>query len=98
MFSYNRVTFKIEFKNVYYYFLFSVMLLWESGQLPFWVNNGVPQASKCFAKSNPRKNLSRQVPIQLKDLMSAFFILGVGLSLAVFAFLVEKISYYFKGR
>jgi hypothetical protein len=74
------------------------MLLWESGQIPFWVNGGVPQASKCFAQSNPRRNLSRQVPIQLKDLTSAFFILGVGLSLAIFSFLVEKISYYFKGR
>lgn len=67
------------------------MLLWESGQLPFWVKNDVPPARKCFAQSNPRRNLSQQVPIQLKDLMSAFFILGIGLGLATLAFLVEKI-------
>jgi hypothetical protein len=66
------------------------MLLWESGQLPFWVKNDVPPARKCFAQSNPRRNLSRQVPIQLKDLMSAFFILGIGLGLATLAFLSLK--------
>ena len=70
------------------------MLLWEGGQLPFWVKGVVPRAPKCFAKIDPRNNLSRQVPIQLKDLMSAFFILGIGLGLATFAFLVEKIIYF----
>jgi hypothetical protein len=69
------------------------MLLWESGQFPYWMNKVIPQAPKCFAKNNPR-NLSRQVPIQLNDLMSAFFILGVGLSLAAFVFLVEKIIHF----
>nr|CAH0102497.1 unnamed protein product [Daphnia galeata] len=75
----------------------AVMLLWESGQIPFWVNGVIPQAPKCFTQSNPRRDLSRQVPIQLKDLMSAFFILGLGLSLATLVFLMEKII-YFKGR
>jgi ionotropic glutamate receptor len=73
------------------------MLLWESGQLPFWVNGVIPRAPKCFTQSNPRRDLSRQVPIQLKDLMSAFFILGLGLSLATLVFLMEKII-HFKGR
>ena len=78
----------------YIWFDLRLMLLWEGGQLPFWVKGVVPRAPKCFAKKDPRNNLSRQVPIQLKDLMSAFFILGIGLGLATFAFLVEKIIYF----
>lgn len=74
--------------------LCSLMLLWESGQFPYWTNKVVPQSPKCFIKENPRNNVSRQVPIQLKDLMSAFFILGVGLSLATFVFIVEKIIHF----
>jgi hypothetical protein len=38
--------------------------------------------------------MSRQDPIILKDLMSAFFILGISLGLATLAFLVEKIIYF----
>ena len=71
-----------------------LILLWESGQIPFWVKNAVPRAPKCFFKADPRSALTRQDPILLKDLMSAFFILGIGLSLATFAFLVEKIVYF----
>nr|CAH0102495.1 unnamed protein product [Daphnia galeata] len=71
-----------------------LILLWESGQIPFWVKNAVSRAPKCFFKADPRSALTRQDPILLKDLMSAFFILGIGLSLATFAFLVEKIVYF----
>jgi ionotropic glutamate receptor len=70
------------------------MLLWESGLLPFWVKGSIPRASKCFSKTNQRSVTSRQDPIILKDLTSAFFILGIGLGLATFAFLVEKIIYF----
>jgi hypothetical protein len=70
------------------------MLLWESGLLPFWVKSITPRAPKCFSKTNQHSVMSRQDPIILKDLMSAFFILGIGLGLATFAFLVEKIIYF----
>lgn len=71
------------------------MVLWERGLISFGVKNAIPQASKCFAKTDPRKNLSRrtgrQVPISLNDLMGAFFILGIGLGLSTLVFLIEKI-------
>jgi hypothetical protein len=38
--------------------------------------------------------MTSQDQILLKDLISAFFILGIGLGLATFAFLVEKIIYF----
>jgi hypothetical protein len=70
------------------------MLLWESGLLPFWVKSITPRAPKCFSKTNPRSVMTSQDQILLKDLISAFFILGIGLGLATFAFLVEKIIYF----
>ena len=57
------------------------MELWEAGIPSFSVKNAMPRADKCFAKTKPQAS-SRQIPIQLDDLMGAFFILGIGLSLA----------------
>jgi hypothetical protein len=54
----------------------------------------IPRAPKCFSKTIQRSVMSRQDPIILKDLMSAFFILGIGLGLATFAFIIEKIIYF----
>ncbi|XP_057369973.1 glutamate receptor ionotropic, delta-1-like [Daphnia carinata] len=76
----------------------ALMLLWESGQITFWVTNDIPRAPKCFAKINPRANLTRQVPIQLKDLMSAFFIFAIGMGLAILAFVMENVIHFRNGR
>jgi hypothetical protein len=82
--------------RIYFHFHFEMdgisrlMELWEAGIPPFSVKNAMPGAEKCLAKTKPRAS-SREVPIRLADLMGAFFILGIGLSLALFAFLVEII-------
>lgn len=70
-----------------------LMELWEAGIPLFSVKKALTGAEKCFAKTKPRAS-SREVPIQLADLMGAFFILGIGLSLALLAFLVEIIFNY----
>nr|CAH0098391.1 unnamed protein product [Daphnia galeata] len=72
-------------------FNIALMELWEAGIPSFSVKNAMPRADKCFAKTKPQAS-SRQIPIQLDDLMGAFFILGIGLSLAMFAFIVEIIT------
>lgn len=66
--------------------------LWETGLPPFWIKEAISSAPKCFAKAKPRAS-SRQVPIRLKDLTGAFFILGIGFCLSLLAFLAEKILY-----
>ncbi|KAI9566014.1 hypothetical protein GHT06_009813 [Daphnia sinensis] len=84
--------------NDAYVVFFSLMLMWESGQITFWVTNDIPRAPKCFAKINPRATLTRQVPIQLKDLMSAFFIFAIGLGLAILAFVMENVIRFRHGH
>ncbi|KAI9553418.1 hypothetical protein GHT06_021322 [Daphnia sinensis] len=65
--------------------------LWETGLTNFWVYKEflptVPRADQCFVESNRR--LSRVVPIQLSDLISAFLIFGIGIGLATLSFLLE---------
>ena len=56
----------------------------------FWAKATIPMAEECFA-TNKQRTSSRQVPIRLVDLISAFLILGVGLGLAVLTFLLEHI-------
>jgi ionotropic glutamate receptor len=70
------------------------MELWETGLPRHWVANFVPQAPKCLAKNSPQQNSVRRVAIRLEDLMGAFLILGVGVGLATFAFVLEKIIYF----
>ena len=67
------------------------MELWETGLPPFWVKNGLPRAPKCFAKRKSEENSAHQVAIRLDDLTGAFLILGIGVGLATFVFLLEKI-------
>ena len=66
------------------------MELWETGLPEYWVKNSMPHAQKCFKKTNQRKIAIRK-PISLDDLAGAFLILGVGVSLATFSFLLENI-------
>ena len=73
----------------------SLIELWETGLPPFWMENEMPQAPKCFAKTKS-ETTSKKAPIRLNDLIGPFFILGIGLGLATFAFLLEVI--FFKYR
>ena len=73
----------------------SLIELWETGLPPFWMENELPQAPKCFAKTKS-ETVSKKAPIRLNDLIGPFFILGIGLGLATFAFLLEVI--FFKYR
>ncbi|XP_046447431.1 glutamate receptor ionotropic, kainate 2-like isoform X2 [Daphnia pulex] len=66
------------------------MELWETGLPQYWVKNSIPRASQCFEKTNLRKSAIPK-PIRLDDLAGAFLILGVGVSLATFFFLMENI-------
>ncbi|XP_046454942.1 glutamate receptor 3-like [Daphnia pulex] len=68
-----------------------VLELCETGLIRFWTNNlpTIPKADECFAEN--KRRVSRPVPIQLTDLISAFLILGIGLGLATLIFLLEKI-------
>jgi ionotropic glutamate receptor len=63
----------------------------ETGIIRFVVNNlpTVPRADECLVEN--KRRVSRPVPIQLTDLISAFLILGIGMGLATLIFLLEKI-------
>lgn len=65
------------------------MELWESGLVRFWIENipSIPKAPKCFVDT--KRQVTRPVPIRLSDLISAFFILGIGIGLATLCFLLE---------
>ncbi len=67
----------------------SLMELWETGLPAYWVKNSIPRAPKCFEKTEIRRTAIPK-PIRLDDLAGAFFILGVGVSLAAFFFLAEN--------
>ena len=69
----------------------SLMELWETGLPPFWTKNALPPAPMCFVKA--KSNTSSKVAIRLNDLTGPFFVLGIGLSLAIFTFLMEIIFF-----
>ena len=64
--------------------------MWEFGLQDHWVNEAffIPGADACFAK---KKVSTKLVPIKLVDLTSPFLILGIGLGLSLFCFLIELI-------
>lgn len=64
--------------------------MWEFGLQDYWVNEAftIPGANVCFAK---KKTSTKVVSIKLVDLTSPFLILGMGLGLALFSFLVEVV-------
>jgi hypothetical protein len=66
------------------------MELWETGLPQYWVKNSIPRAPKCFEKKKLRRTAIPK-PIRLDDLAGAFLILGVGVGLATFFFLMEII-------
>lgn len=69
------------------------MDLWESGHVRFWVKDVIPRADECFASKN--QHTAGQIAIRLTDLTSAFLILGLGLGLATFVFMLECLSSQF---
>lgn len=66
------------------------MHLWEVGLLLHWVSELTASADQCLNK-NEKPKTSKPVGIQLKDLTSAFFILGFGIGISFLSFLVEII-------
>ncbi|XP_057376140.1 ionotropic receptor 93a-like [Daphnia carinata] len=63
--------------------------LQESGLLDHWLKQYTPNVDKCMVgKSKPHE---RVVPFTLLDLSSAFLLLGIGIGLCLFAFLLELI-------
>ena len=73
------------------------MYVWETGLVPYWVQNVIPKAYACFDK-NPQKTTSKPNAIKLVDLTSAFLILGVGLGLGIIFFIFEIMHYRFRAR
>ncbi|XP_046447449.1 uncharacterized protein LOC124196410 [Daphnia pulex] len=71
-------------------FKHALLQLWETGLPQHWVKSSMPQAPKCFQKTN-LPNTAIPKPIKLGDLTGAFLILGVGFGLATFFFLMENI-------
>ena len=74
---------------------FSLMDLFESGLVRFWVKEFVPiKATECFASKQTKS--AHQVPIYLKDLTSAFVIFGIGVGLSTLSFTWEVAYYNFQ--
>ena len=68
--------------------------MWETGLGDYWRKKHSPPPYKCFITNNPER--PKNAPLKLEDLSSAFFILGIGIGLSIFVFIVEKIvAYYF---
>lgn len=66
----------------------------ETGLVDVWKMNHVPSMERCKL-GNQGKN-KKPTAITLVQLSSAFVVLGIGLSLAVFSFLLEIILSHFK--
>ena len=74
---------------------FRLMDLFESGLVRFWVKEFVPiKATECFSSKQTKS--AHQVPIYLKDLTSAFVILGIGVGLSTLSFTWEVAYYNFQ--
>jgi len=56
----------------------------------------VPTPDDCLTYKYQEKQTTKKPRISLKNLSGAFLILGVGINIAFFVFLVEKIVYYHK--
>lgn len=56
--------------------------------MEYWLKQNLPRVDKCLVK---RKDTASQTPTKLVDLTSAFFVLGTGIVLTFFCFLLEVI-------
>ncbi len=71
--------------------VFSLVQLWETGLTRRWVEQAISyrKADKCFVRKEKAQTSALQVAIKLEDLSSAFFILGIGVALAILTLLAE---------
>ena len=60
----------------------------------FWMENAIPRAPKCFAKTKTRANSTGQMTIKSRDLVAPFFVLGIGLGFAMFSFVMELVIHF----
>jgi len=70
----------------------SVLRANSAGLMEYWKNLNIMAIDMCMldkkkAKGNPK-------PIKLIDLASACFVLGVGIALSTFVFLIEKFVHF----
>lgn len=68
----------------------SLQYLQESGLLDHWLKQYTPNVDKCMVGKS--KAHERMIPFSLLDLSSAFLLLGIGIGLCLFAFLLELIA------
>ena len=82
-FNSNRLKIFILFK------LRFILRMWASGTISYIKGNHFPVASKCRTDNPPESNTRS---LTLTDLAAPFFILGVGLSISIVAFIFEILS------
>ena len=75
--------------------------LWQSGLITYWTNRYTPNVDKCLVhqrKKHEKEFVSGQShkPLSLKDFASAFLFFGLGLSVALLAFLIELSVFFYK--
>lgn len=71
---------------------YRLLRLWEFGLGRYWVSKQIPTIEQCTVANERRsQSTEKQAKIKLKDLASAFFILGAGLGAAILSFLLELI-------
>lgn len=87
------LTLKHNFKKFNYFFLVpSVLRANSAGLMEYWKKRNIMNIDMCMldkkkAEGNPK-------PIKLIELSSAFFVLGVGIALSAFVFLIEKFVHF----
>lgn len=67
----------------------------ENGLGDYWKKKHVPSMDRCKLEN---QDVGGPKPISLFELSSAFVILGIGLSLGILVYLVEKIISVYKER
>lgn len=72
------------------FLLSSLMELWETGLINYWVKKAVPSVPQCFVEIK-HSAVTHLKPIELGDLTGVFMILGVGMSLSFFVFFIETL-------
>ena len=75
--------------------------LWQSGLITYWTTKYTPNVDKCLVhqrNKHEKEFVSGQShkPLSLKDFASAFLFFGLGLSVALLAFLIELSVFFYK--
>jgi len=77
-----------------YFFKLSVLQVNSAGLMEYWKKWSSMNIDMCLL--NKRKAEGNPKPIKLVELSSAYFVLGIGIALSTFAFLVERFVYFFQ--